>query len=305
MSFDLTPGEDLRQILDAAQAMLDSHYPVARLQEGMGGDDMTPLEDFGAFALALPEDAGGAGFSIVEEAHLHVALGRHLVGPGALATAIARRLDAAVTACIGVAGDGTWTLIDPEGADHAVIRVDGGFGLSPVTDPKTTAPLGAGLPVAKMARTGTNRPVDADLARLLAAAQLLGVATGARDLAVDYAKIREQFGQPIGTFQAIKHHAANMTLGIEMVSALLDMAAIALCDGHPDAGFQVAALTGLAPRVALDNARTGIQIHGGIGFSAEANAHLFLKQAHVLAQFIGPADLLSLPAPLAPYGDNA
>ncbi|EAQ12851.1 acyl-CoA dehydrogenase-like protein [Maritimibacter alkaliphilus HTCC2654] len=305
MSFDLTPGEDLRQILDAAQAMLDSHYPVARLQEGMGGDDLDPLEDFGAFALALPEDAGGAGFSIVEEAHLHVALGRHLVGPGALASAIARRLDAGVTACIGVASNGTWTLVDPEGADHAVIRVDGGFGLSPVTDPKTTAPLGAGLPVAKMARTGTNRPVDADLARLLAAAQLLGVATGARDLAVDYAKIREQFGQPIGTFQAIKHHTANMTLGIEMVSALLDMAAIALCDGHPDAGFQVAALTRLAPRVALDNARTGIQIHGGIGFSAEANAHLFLKQAHVLAQFIGPADLLSLPAPLAPYGDNA
>lgn len=305
MSFDLTPGDDLRQILDAAQAMLDSHYPVARLQEGMGGDDLGPLEDFGAFALGLPEDAGGAGFSIVEEAHLHVALGRHLVGPGALASAIARRLDAGVTACIGVASNGTWTLVDPEGADHAVIRVDGGFGLSPVTDPKTTAPLGAGLPVAKMARTGTNRPVDADLARLLAAAQLLGVATGARDLAVDYAKIREQFGQPIGTFQAIKHHAANMTLGIEMVSALLDMAAIALCDGHPDAGFQVAALTRLAPRVALENARTGIQIHGGIGFSAEANAHLFLKQAHVLAQFIGPADLLSLPAPLAPYGDNA
>ena len=154
-------------------------------------------------------------------------------------------------------------------------------------------------------KVGNRGPIVADLARLLAAAQLLGVATGARDLAVDYAKIREQFGQPIGTFQAIKHHTANMTLGIEMVSALLDMAAIALYDGHPDAGFQVAALTRLAPRIALDNARTGIQIHGGIGFSAEANAHLFFKQAHVLAQFIGPADLLSLPAPLTPYGGNA
>ncbi|MEC7764890.1 MAG: acyl-CoA dehydrogenase family protein [Pseudomonadota bacterium] len=303
MSFDLTPGDDLRQIIDAAQAMLDSHYPVARLQEGMGGDDLSPLEEFGAFALALPEDAGGAGFTLVEEAHLHVALGRHLVGPAALATAIARRLDAGVTACIGIEGDGPWTLIDPAGADHAVVRVEGGFGLAPIAEPDAADALGAGLPAAKMARAGANRPVDADLARLLTAAQLLGVATGARDLAVDYAKIREQFGQPIGTFQAIKHHAANMTLGIESVSALLDVAAIALRDGHADAGFQIAALTRLAPRVALENARIGVQIHGGIGFSAEANAHLYLKQAHALRQFIGAGDIMAHAAPLAPYDE--
>ncbi|MGR3363283.1 MAG: hypothetical protein ACU0CY_03795 [Maritimibacter harenae] len=93
MSFDLTPGEDLRQILDAAETMLGTHYPVARMGEGQV-DDLAPLEDFGAFALAVAEDDGGAGFSLVEEAQLHVALGRHLVTPRALATAVARRLDA-------------------------------------------------------------------------------------------------------------------------------------------------------------------------------------------------------------------
>lgn len=304
MSFDLTPGEDLRQIVDAAQTLLDSHYPVARLQDGMGGDDLTPLEEFGAFALALPEDSGGAGFTLVEEAHLHVAFGRHLVGPSALGTAIARRLDGGVTACLGIAGDAAWTLIDPKGTDHAVVRVEGGFGLSPVGESDPVVSLGAGLPIAKMERAGTTRPVDGDLTRLLTAAQLLGIATGARDLAVDYAKIREQFGQPIGTFQAIKHHAANMTLGIEMISAQLDMAAIALRDGHADAAFQIAALTRLAPRVALDNARTGIQMHGGIGFSAEAEAHLYLKQAHALVQFIGSVDILTETAPLSPYEEE-
>ena len=124
---------------------------------------------------------------------------------------------------------------------------------------------------------------------------------GAADLAVDYAKTREQFGRPIGSFQAIKHHAADMAMGVEQVSALIDMAAIALRDGHDDARFQLAALARLAPRVALANARTGIQIHGGIGFSAEADAQLYLKQAHLLRQFLGADDLMEAAAPLTPY----
>ncbi|MAM62199.1 acyl-CoA dehydrogenase family protein [Maritimibacter sp. UBA3975] len=307
MSFDLTPGEDLRQILDAAQSMLDSHYPVARLREG-GADDLGPLEDFGAFVLALSEADGGAGFSLIEEAQLHVALGRHLVTPSALATAVARRVDPEVTAAMGVVDGDQWLAVAPEGATHVLVRSGEALTLAPLEGQVAATPFGAGLPTAHVAPAPDNRradPATDHLAGLLTGAQLLGVAIGARDLAVAYAGTREQFGRPIGSFQAVKHHAANMALGIEMVSAQLDMAAIALRDAREDAGFQVAALARLAPRVALETARSGIQIHGGIGFSAEADAHHFLKQAHILRQFLGPRDILDEAAPLAPYGKDS
>ncbi len=312
MSFDLTPSDDLRAILDAAQAMLDAHYPVARLRDPAWSDPVAPLADFGAFALALPEGAGGAGFTVLEEAHLHVALGRHLVAPFAIAHAIAARalpdggVSGGTKVCAGVAAGAGWLLFDPAGAGLALIRDADGFRLAELAglafEPVTA--MGHGRPIARVqAPSGAGRLLDdtqARTARLLISAQLLGVATAARDLAVAYAGIREQFGRPIGSFQAVKHHSANMAIGVEMLSAQLDMAAIALRDGHADASFQIAALARLAPRIALDTARTGIQIHGAIGFSAEADAHLYVKQAHVLAQLLGQDDILAQAAPLTP-----
>ena len=76
---------------------------------------------------------------------------------------------------------------------------------------------------------------------------------------------------------------------------------IAARDARDDAAFQIAALRLLAPKAALANARTCIQVHGGIGFSAEADAHHYLKQAHLLRQLGSGAAMLDLPAPLAPH----
>jgi alkylation response protein AidB-like acyl-CoA dehydrogenase len=135
---------------------------------------------------------------------------------------------------------------------------------------------------------------------LLVSAQLLGVATAARDLAVAYAKVRTQFGRPIGGFQAVKHHCANMAVAVEKLSALLDMAAIAVRDGCDDAAFQTAALARLVPRIALANARLCIQIHGGIGFSAEASPQLYLKHAHLLRHLLTGGRILDHDATLAP-----
>lgn len=322
MSFDLTPGDDQRQILDAAQSMLDSHYPLSRLRDAGHNDNLAPLAEFGTFLLALPEDAGGAGFSLVEEARLHAQLGRHMVGPAAVATSVAVRIalaqgdetlagalssgEAAVSA--GVARQTDILILGGKGAEQCLIRTAEGAELARL-DAADTAPatsLGHSSPMSRATLDLVGRgnsQADAAALRLLAlltSAQLLGVATQARDLAVDYAKTREQFGQPIGSFQAIKHHCANMAIGVEMLSAQLDMAAIALRDGREDAGFQIAALARLAPRIAMENARTGIQIHGGIGFSAEADAHLCVKQSHILRQYLGVTDLMSEDAPMAP-----
>lgn len=322
MAFDLDHGEDQRQILAAASAMLAASFPVSRLRED-GRDDLAPIAGFGAFVLALPEEQGGAGFTLVEEALIHTLFGRHLVSTRALATAVAaaaaRELgepglaaDLAggrIEACATVpAGDGM-LVIDGEGAGLGALFGDRSIALIDLAgaERETAGGLGHSIPVARVRRERTTvvgetvgeRPLA--IADLLVSAQLLGIAEATRDLAVDYAKVRQQFGRPIGAFQAIKHHCSNMAIAAEMPSAQLDMAAIALRDGRADAAFQLAALRRIAPRAALANARTCIQIHGGIGFSAEADAHHFLKQAHVLSRLGGGAAMLDLPAPMAPH----
>jgi alkylation response protein AidB-like acyl-CoA dehydrogenase len=327
MPCDLNHSDDQRQILDAASAMLGVKFPVSRLRGGphddLAHDDLAGIAEFGAFALALPEERGGAGFTLVEEALVHVLFGRHVVSTRALATAVAARLAVALgrqemaekaaagllRICAAVPSGDTILLIDSDGADLAVV-----FGARRLTllelggQPGERATgLGQGVALTRL-RPGSSATVGECSDRallnrvdLLVSAQLLGIAEATRDLAVSYAKVRQQFGRPIGSFQAIKHHCANMAIAAEALSSLLDMAAIAERDERDDAAFQIAALRLLAPKAALANARTCIQVHGGIGFSAEADAHRYLKQAHVLRQLGSGAAMLDLAAPLAPY----
>lgn len=321
MTFSLTQTEDQRQILEAAQTLLEEHYPLSRLRDHLGSDDLTYLVEFGAFALALPEQSGGTGFTLVEEALLHVQLGRHLVSLTALAAPIAARiadetgraetladiLKGTATVASAVACEGGVLLLDGDDAEFAVLRTDGNVHMIDLAglERQSELTMGQGRPIHKVILSDhpSNALASTDTARteqILIAAQLLGIAEATRDLAVEYAKVREQFGRPIGSFQAIKHQCANMAIGAERLSALLDMAAIAVHERHEGADFQVAALSRIAPDIALENARICIQIHGGFGFSAEADAHLFLKQAHALAQLCDPGDLLSFKSPMAP-----
>ena len=320
MSYDLNRNADQRQILDAAEAMLAGSYPLARLREG-ASDNLAEASGFGAFLLGLPEEQGGAGFGIVEEALVHVLFGRHLLTPRSLAAALAVRLaassgDDALMAAIATgetavapavrSGNG-YLLIDPAQAGMALVFGAERLELVRIADAVPEAGLGHDLSIARMPANDGHAIAETDEARLLllssllVSAQLLGVAEAARDMAVEYAGIRRQFGSVIGSFQAIKHHCANMAVGTERISALLDMAALALSDGCEDAAFQVAALRRLAPKTALANASLCVQIHGGIGFSDEADAHRFVKQAHILGRLGEGQPLLDLPAPLAAF----
>ncbi|WP_293865101.1 acyl-CoA dehydrogenase family protein [uncultured Alsobacter sp.] len=318
MAFDLNLSQDQRLIVEAAAALLAESFPLGRLREARQ-DDLAPLCAFGAFSLSASEEEGGSGFTIVEEALVHTLLGRHLlttrslattvaaavarsVGEGALATAIA---SLGRPVCAGLPGAQGILVLDP--VPNAAVLVFGDRQLSLVeTGAVREQPgLGHSVAVALAGGTGSTLASTDDPARLAAAdllvsCHLLGVAEGARDLAVAYAAMRRQFGKPIGAFQAVKHHAADMAIRAEMLSAQRDMAAIALADRRPDAAFQVAALRRLAPPVALANARACIQLHGGIGFSAEADAHHFVKHAHALSRLGEAASLLDLPSPMAP-----
>ncbi|WP_370501476.1 acyl-CoA dehydrogenase [Mycolicibacterium sp. jd] len=117
--------------------------------------------------------------------------------------------------------------------------------------------------------------------RILAAAEAVGVSWAALDMAVGYAKVREQFGRTIGTFQAVKHHAADMLVAAEVATAATWDAARA--DDLDSAWFAGAVAAALAIRAQVFNAQNNIQLHGGIGFTWEHDSHLYLRRARTLA----------------------
>ena len=121
--------------------------------------------------------------------------------------------------------------------------------------------------------------------RILASAEAVGVAWATLEMAVDYAKVREQFGRTIGTFQAVKHHAANMLVNAEQTTAAVWDAARA--DDLDSAWFPAAVAASHAIRAQVFNAQNNIQLHGGIGFTWEHDAHLYLRRARTLAALIG------------------
>jgi alkylation response protein AidB-like acyl-CoA dehydrogenase len=104
---------------------------------------------------------------------------------------------------------------------------------------------------------------------------------------VAYAGIREQFGRPIGSFQAVKHHCANMAIAARCARDQTTFAAVAIDEERPDAQLQVECAYLIAATAALENAGKNIQIHGGMGFSDEADPHLFLKRAQLLIAIAG------------------
>ena len=117
--------------------------------------------------------------------------------------------------------------------------------------------------------------------RILASAEAVGVSWAALDMAVEYAKVREQFGRTIGTFQAVKHHAANMLVAAEVATAATWDAARA--DDLDSAWFAAAVAAAQAIKSQILNAQNNIQLHGGIGFTWEHDCHLYLRRARTLA----------------------
>ncbi|MCA1726869.1 MAG: hypothetical protein LC722_04220 [Actinobacteria bacterium] len=123
---------------------------------------------------------------------------------------------------------------------------------------------------------------------LLTAALEVGLAAAATDAAVEYAKEREQFGRPIGSFQAVKHLCADMLVRTEIARVAVHSAAVLLDDGDDDALRAVAGAKLLADDAAFLGGKDCIQVHGGMGFTWEAKVHLYVKRAAVLrTHFLG------------------
>jgi alkylation response protein AidB-like acyl-CoA dehydrogenase len=120
---------------------------------------------------------------------------------------------------------------------------------------------------------------------ILAAAEAVGAAAAVLRHSVDYAKVREQFGQPIGRFQAVKHRLANMHCGVELATSALAWACF-------EPGDAARALT-VAQGHCLQVAEGAVQVHGGIGYTWEAVPHRYyrhiMSMRRVIAAAVGPA----------------
>ena len=126
-----------------------------------------------------------------------------------------------------------------------------------------------------------------DVAAVALAAEQLGGAQRALDMAVEYAKVRRQFDRPIGSFQAIKHRCADLLLEVESLRSAVGYAAAAAAEDSPEIPVLASLVKSYASETYFHVAAENIQIHGGIGFTWEHDAHLYFKRAKASELFLG------------------
>ncbi len=289
---DLTLNDEQEALRTATADWCRDTMPLAGARSrpaGLWGD----LEAMGWAGMTAPD----MDLDHATEAAVFAELGRFLAPIGLLSTAVARRwfagkVDGKVALALPAAEPGPMRVLDPAGSTAALMGLAGGLRLF---DRQGDAPHTATIDLSTdqsrqewTASVGTGDAAAPLHLQLLAAAYAVGCADAARDMAADYAKLRQQFDRPIGWFQALKHICSDMAVRAAVARSQLYYAACALDAGDADAAFHIAAAKRLADQAALDNGRANIQVHGGIGMTDEAAPHLCLKRAHLL-QFIAPA----------------
>ncbi|MFI6462699.1 acyl-CoA dehydrogenase family protein [Streptomyces sp. NPDC050538] len=271
MRFQLT--DDQRALRDAVRGVIGrwsgagrwglvAQFPAPLIDRGFWG----ALGELGVFSLRLPEVDGGAGLGLPEAVLVFEELGWGLVPGPLVATHLAAgEVPGAAAGDVVVAAvdDGFVEWLDA--ADVVLGDASGAVALRSV-DPLT--------PLHRVPAPARVDPV----AVLLTAAEQLGTAGRVCGLAVQHARTREQFGQAIGAFQAVKHLCAQALVRVEVARAAVYAAAVT-GDAVDIAGARL-----LADDAAVRGARDCLQVHGGMGFTWESEVHLHLKRAWVRAR---------------------
>ena len=134
---------------------------------------------------------------------------------------------------------------------------------------------------------GPDRTEGIRYGTLASAGLLLGAGGGLLDAAVHHARTREQFGRPVGAFQAVKHALADVLIAIEFARPLLYAAAVAIGTGSPSAARDVSAARVACGDAARLAARTALQVHGAIGYTRECDVSLWLAKVRALSSAWG------------------
>jgi alkylation response protein AidB-like acyl-CoA dehydrogenase len=301
-------SEDQLALAGAIRALCAGRFALERLRAVEGESRVVDAADWeelgraGVFSIRTSEEHGGLGLGMAESVVVFEELGRALVPGPLVASALAAGL-------VKGASDGSVmvgsVMRPPPGMPALVAHLDA-LGTLVVVDEEGLALVDVSPLHAKPAQRSLDplTPmwiVNGDLPigdriggpegavgwrygeALLTSALCVGLAAVSLEMAVEYARSREQFGRPVGSFQAIKHICADMLVRVELARVALHAAAVIADD--PEVGDPVRAMAGatlLAVEAALENGRKSIQVHGGMGFTWDVPAHLYLMRARVL-----------------------
>ncbi|BCB83787.1 acyl-CoA dehydrogenase family protein [Phytohabitans suffuscus] len=314
---DLYPSQEQRDLASAVREVLAGR--------ASGGGGAAPERVWraaaaqGWFALGLAGADGGLDGTLADEAQVFAGIGAAAAEGPFLATVLAARVavaagrrelaEALTSGTLRAAhafapldgsdpvqaydarGAGVLLLIDEERPGARLVEVPGSAIVADLSsmDPAVSVArlrLDRARVLAEAADAGT----VVSRASVLVSAMLAGVAAAATQASVEYAKLREQFGRPIGAFQAISHRCAEMAIRSAAAAAVVDLAAVSVDECRADAPRRVAAARRFTESAALENARVNIQNHGAIGFTWEHDAHRLLKRAWFLALSVQPRD---------------
>lgn len=325
MRFDFS--EEQRLARSELRSFLEKECPADRLralwatETGRSRDLWGRLAGLGVPGALVPEGHGGLGLDEIDLVLLLEETGRAAVAEPVLETAAvgvpllrdagdaeraARWLPAVAAgeAILTVGHPSQPTVADAHVADllllpaageiHAVPRERAALVAQAASDPARRLFTVEWQPAADTrlaAGEAAERLLDEafDRAALGSAAQLLGIAQQLVDQAVAYAKQREQFGRPIGSFQAVQHMLATAQVEIEFARPVVYRAAHSVARREPGRPLDVSQAKAAASEAAARAARTALQVHGAIGYTWEVDLHLWMKRAWALAAAWGGA----------------
>ncbi len=271
------------------------------------------LAEAGALGVLVPESEGGLGLDetylvpVLEEAG-RAAL-PHPLTETALVAASLGVVGPMVATDLGAMGTAAGVEADEAGAVVASATFAEAFLLvsgrslrlyeAHEVDVEPVETVDASRHCGRVQPRAAGRPVTEDPEAVAAAfdrgvlgtaAELVGLSRAMLELTVGYAAQRHQFGKPIGSFQAVKHHLANARLEIEFAAPAVLYAAHAVACGQPDASRSVSQAKWLAGNAAAVTGRAALQCHGAMGYTTEHDLHLYLKRSWALARSWGGAD---------------
>jgi alkylation response protein AidB-like acyl-CoA dehydrogenase len=306
MDFSFT--EEQEQLRREARTFLADRYPserVAELADSADGWDPASWEELaqlGWIGVSVPEEAGGAGLGFLEEAVLFEELGRALYpGPYFSTVALALPELPAEQQSEVVAGSTRWSasldgsLVPDLALVDCVLVVRDGKLVAVAAEGEALETMDSTRRLGRLADGGEGKEVgDASaLERMRVrafaalAVEAVGIAQRALELAVEHAKTREQFGKPIGIYQAVSHRLSDSYAMTELARSLAYWAAWCVSEQDDEAPVAAAAAKSYASDIAVTVCEYAIQAHGGIGFTWEHALHRYYKRAQWIQSYGG------------------
>lgn len=277
---DFRFSDDQVALVEGAREFLTgAHGPdvLRRLDAGEARDPAIwqALVEMGLPGLLVPEAQGGLGMGLVEAALIAAECGRVALAEPLVDTAFIS------VPWLAARGD-TDTLTAIATGER---RFAPAHAVNPWIADGDGTPLYSVDPLRRLTTPGGTEsdPHLLDLGALMSAAQLIGLADAMLEQAIEYAKVRTQFGQPIGAFQGIKHQLANCAVAIEFAKPVTWRAAQAMQDVLPSSPVHVSHAKVAATDAAILTAETAIQVHGAMGYTYEVDLHFWMKRSWALA----------------------